>query len=354
MANYPFERLKGEYSRRWAAMTINPSRRPGMELIANKIIANQKRYENLQKLTGVPWYFIGMLHFRESSCNFNRHLHNGDPLSGKTYHVPAGRIPGKNPPYTFEESAVDALAMMGYTKIKNWTVEQIAYRSEMFNGFGYRMNGFPSAYLWAGTNQYRSGKYIADGVFDPNAVDTQQGTMGVLKVILEKTHTDISGETIPKEIIPKEPKSEEEEEHIAVTAPKALPAEPTATVMNKVSRKFYWNDWLQWISGIFGTGAATVKAVDVAQVQATRTYVDTIRDFAQNYGILVVLIIMAILFAFAMYQKRMIKEDVVEGRYTPSEEEKKNLTTKEDNAMDSSLVQGRVDQIEKSFIEETK
>jgi hypothetical protein len=43
----------------------------------------------------------------------------------------------------------------------------------------------------------------------------------------------------------------------------------------------------------------------------------------------------------------MIKEDVVEGRYTPSEEEKKDLSLVEDKAMDESLVQGRVDQIEK-------
>ncbi len=63
---------------------------------------------------------------------------------------------------------------------------------------------------------------------------------------------------------------------------------------------------------------------------------------------------MALLFAFAMYQKSLIKEDVVEGRYTPSEEEKKQLTAIEDTAMDSSLEQGRVDQIEKNFLEENK
>ncbi len=41
--------------------------------------------------TGVPWELIGAIHFRESSLDFNKCLHNGDPLGQKTVRVPAGR-----------------------------------------------------------------------------------------------------------------------------------------------------------------------------------------------------------------------------------------------------------------------
>ncbi|PNA15926.1 peptidoglycan-binding protein, partial [Pseudomonas sp. MPR-R1B] len=87
-----------------------------------------------------------------------------------------------NPPFTFEYSAIDALTREGLTRM-DWTtyiIERIAYANEKFNGFGYAMHGVPSAYLWAGTNQYERGKYVADNVWSPYAVDQQLGVMGVL------------------------------------------------------------------------------------------------------------------------------------------------------------------------------
>ena len=39
---------------------------------------------------------------------------------------------------------------------------------------------FPEHDLWAGTNRYTKGKFIADHVFDANAVDKQLGSMAVL------------------------------------------------------------------------------------------------------------------------------------------------------------------------------
>src|SRR6185369_1832675 len=51
---------------------------------------------------------------------------------------------------------------------------------EKYNGLGYAAKGVPSPYIWAGTNQYQSGKYVRDHVYDPNAVDTQLGCAGLL------------------------------------------------------------------------------------------------------------------------------------------------------------------------------
>lgn len=55
---------------------------------------------------------------------------------------------------------------------------------EQYNGLGYAAKGLPSPYVWSGTDQYRSGKYVADHVFDPNVVDNQLGCAGLIKAMM--------------------------------------------------------------------------------------------------------------------------------------------------------------------------
>ena len=45
--------------------------------------------------------------------------------------------------------------------------------------------GVPSPYLWSGTNQYRSGKYVRDGLYDPGKVDSQLGCAALLIALME-------------------------------------------------------------------------------------------------------------------------------------------------------------------------
>jgi hypothetical protein len=67
----------------------------------------------------------------------------------------------------------------------------------MYNGLGYANKGLPSPYVWAGTDQYTTGKYVADGVFDPNAVDRQLGCAGLL-MAMQQTDSSIifTGKTV--------------------------------------------------------------------------------------------------------------------------------------------------------------
>jgi lysozyme family protein len=45
---------------------------------------------------------------------------------------------------------------------------------------GYAKRGIPSPYIWASTDQYTRGKYVADGHFDPNAIDHQLGCAALI------------------------------------------------------------------------------------------------------------------------------------------------------------------------------
>jgi lysozyme family protein len=56
-----------------------------------KLKEGRLNYERVGALAKVPWYFIGIVHGLEASFHFSGHLHNGDPLSTRTVHVPAGR-----------------------------------------------------------------------------------------------------------------------------------------------------------------------------------------------------------------------------------------------------------------------
>jgi lysozyme family protein/peptidoglycan hydrolase-like protein with peptidoglycan-binding domain len=132
---------------------------------------------------------IAALHQRESDADFATHLHNGDPLTARTRHVPAGRPQHGSPPFQWEESAIDALTMPNHALhlVKDWTIERACYEIEKYNGFGYRNNHpeVKSPYLWSFSNNYQRGKYVADGRFDANAVDQQCGTMPMLRRMME-------------------------------------------------------------------------------------------------------------------------------------------------------------------------
>lgn len=157
---------------------------------AAKIEANRSRYEPVAEATGVPWDVIGVIHYRESSGNFAGVLHNGDKVIGngkKTTSVPKGRGPFS----TWEEAAIDALMNCAPFLGKNtdWSISTTLDKLEAYNGLGYRNKGLPSPYLWAGTDQYVKGKYVADGKFDPNHVDQQLGVAPILMKLRENAQS---------------------------------------------------------------------------------------------------------------------------------------------------------------------
>lgn len=151
----------------------------------DRILNNKTRYQEISTAVNpkMPWWFVGIIHSLEASCYFTRHLHNGDSLKARTVNVPKGRPVKGEPPFTFFASAYDALTMPGkaYHKELDWSIPKILWNLEGYNGYGYRLyRGIHSPYLWAGTNHYTAGKYVRDGVWDPNAISTQSGAAGLM------------------------------------------------------------------------------------------------------------------------------------------------------------------------------
>lgn len=152
-------------------------------LFSNDIFGGSSYFKGIS----VPWYFIACVHYLECGFSFKKHLHNGDPLTSYTVHVPAHRPQvGHGPPFTFEESAVDAIKLMKYDQVTNWSLPFILQKLEGYNGFGYNKKGIHTPYLWSDSNHYSKGKYVKDGVFDANAVSTQIGAGVILKRMEER------------------------------------------------------------------------------------------------------------------------------------------------------------------------
>lgn len=185
MSEGEYLKLRDDYERALAAYRVRSSWRAAIDKAAKYIVRNRRRYERVSAEMGVPWAFIGALHWRESTGNFTKHLHNGDSLQARTWRVPKGHPKRGNPPFTWEYSAADALRIKSLQNVGNWPLPRICYEAERFNGMGYRKRGRMSPYLWNGTTLYERGKYVRDGVYDPNYVDQQVGCIPVYQRALE-------------------------------------------------------------------------------------------------------------------------------------------------------------------------
>lgn len=213
MASVPtFLSLKKQYANLWHTIEIKPDWRSKLDAAANKIILNRDKYERVQAETGVPWFVVGVIHMRESNCNFSTHLHNGDSLKARTYRVPKGRPANGKPPFDWYFSAADALKMKGLHQLPGWDIETVLYQLERYNGFGYRQyhKATLSPYLWQGTGHYcdadsACGKYVADGRFSSTEADKQCGAAAVLKVLEEMGYATFAVKQTVRETVKESP-----------------------------------------------------------------------------------------------------------------------------------------------------
>lgn len=173
--------LKVANAARWAAMKLDATRVHEFDAVATRLCDPDAKamYLAIEAATSVPWFVVAVIHERESGQKWDTHLGQGDPISQKTVNDPAGRGPFFDP-NAFYRGALDALidCPPHASKWTDWTVGGSLTLLLSYNGFGYGER--PSPYLFAGTNQYASGKFIRDHVYDPSAVDVQDGCAPIL------------------------------------------------------------------------------------------------------------------------------------------------------------------------------
>lgn len=160
-------------------LTDDPVKLKKLSMITSFALSARALYIDVAEESGVPWPVIAAIHFRESDQRFTCHLHNGDPLTALTSHVPAGRPEGGEPPFTWSESAIDALT--GVEPPDEWTLRNSLEFMERYNGLGYQARGIYSPYLWDYTDLYTTGLFVSDGKFNPLAREDRPGCVAILK-----------------------------------------------------------------------------------------------------------------------------------------------------------------------------
>lgn len=258
-----FNTRKSTYTSMWNKAVTNSSRRTQADNAAKLVLKNKEVYKEVEKRSGVPWAFVGVLHYREAACNMQGILHNGEKIIGsgkKTRLVPKGRGPFN----TWMSSAVDALSIKGLKKgAQVWSVEMCLYQGERYNGWGYFYKKTPSAYLWSGTNQYTKGKYVADHVWDGNAVDKQMGIVPVMKR-LQELDKEVSWGT-PLDVFEPEVKN--------IDLDDSLSSEEIKSIQRRLRELGYSE--VGWIDGLWGNRTESgVRAFQINEGLPTTGIID--------------------------------------------------------------------------------
>jgi lysozyme family protein len=273
-----------EYKRLWKTLQIRSERLDDVDAIVRKIVANRKRYQEVSRLVPqFPWYLVGALHSRESSLSFAGHASNGDPLTARTRNVPAGRIPGVPPPYTWEQTAVDVykqkaatIAALGIEGAAD-TLWEVLHFAQAWNGFGYEngagRNTIPestSPFLWSFSTAYVSGKYAADNKFRRDLVDAQAGVAVIIFRMAQLGHIYFpeTDTTEPNEkALPYEP----------AVVPAPFPADATAERGNE-------GPFVLWvIRALVGLGLLPKRNAIVPYVNAEVE--DAVRKFQRRFDL---------------------------------------------------------------------
>ena len=180
--------LRTDYLDLFQTCRINPAALDTVSALAARIIDNKARYQSIGQSINIPWFFIGLVHYRECNLDFGKHLHNGDPLTARTVQIPKGRPLKGTPPFRFEDSATDALTLQKLNTWQDWTLPGMLYQLEAYNGFGYRLYHpeVRTPYLWGQSNHYSQGGYPRDGVWSAAYVNKQLGVAVLLRRLAER------------------------------------------------------------------------------------------------------------------------------------------------------------------------
>src|SRR6185295_13002724 len=115
---FTFEQTKSGYAALWDRAILKAQFANVAMNTARRIIALRSYFIPVQDATGVPWWMIGCMLFRESDLNVHTYLGNGQSLNRRTTEVPAGRGPFPD----FASGAIDAIELEGMQGIA-WTLE---------------------------------------------------------------------------------------------------------------------------------------------------------------------------------------------------------------------------------------
>lgn len=126
--------LRQQYIDLFTTCVVRRERVQTVDAVVDRAVASRPRYAAVSDTLGCPWYLVAVIHCLEASLKFDRHLHNGDPLTARTVLVPVGRPSLGDAPFSWEDSARDALRLKRIHEWSDWTVPGTLFKLESTTG----------------------------------------------------------------------------------------------------------------------------------------------------------------------------------------------------------------------------
>ena len=191
--------LEQDDKRRFDTRAIRPNRMADVDALVYRTASNRKRYAAAGNPVGTPWYVVGVIHALESSLNFGRHLHHGDPLTARTVQVPAGRPKTGKPPFSPGKPArATPSGTRASTDGRTGRTRDALQARELQR---VRLPSAPPLRSVAVSLEllahYGRGN-VADGTWSPTAVSAQCGVAVLLRRMAEKSLITFGGVTQAK------------------------------------------------------------------------------------------------------------------------------------------------------------
>lgn len=187
--------LRQDYQRLFATCAIREDKAAEVDELADALLADRDRYQTVGERLKVPWFVVAALHYADAGRDFTVHPHNGDPLTERTRHLPAGRLLEGEPPFDWEDSAADALRLYYFDQWPDWSIAGALFVLEGRGGWGYRLHHSEtlSPYLWNYSLHYTQGKYITDDTWSESAVAQRCGAGVLLRRLAERGLIEFAG-----------------------------------------------------------------------------------------------------------------------------------------------------------------
>lgn len=121
--------LQPEYESAFSSCSIRKEVEPEVKQITDRMLELRSHYETVEKATGIPWWFSGILHYRE--WNFRE-------------------------PDLFTKKVIDILLAKNYHQARTRTLGSYLWGLDLWNGFKDGA-GDESKWIWTGTSVLDSG-----------------------------------------------------------------------------------------------------------------------------------------------------------------------------------------------------
>lgn len=163
--SYPLSQVLSKYENAFAQCSVQAASEHAVKIVAERMVQLRKHYEAVEQVTGIPWWFSGILHYKEWD---------------------------QREPALFTQKVSEVLLAKNYHKAKTRTLEAYLWGLDLWNGFKDGV-GDESEWVWAGTTVLKkpSEKIGAAALIrhlgDEGAIDIPGSLQGMQLVVLSNT-----------------------------------------------------------------------------------------------------------------------------------------------------------------------